>query len=162
MSYKVDLENITVYKNDATNFGSELLRLVMKADLNNLRLLRHSFPNAVKTVEEWRRTGEIPNLAYDGMENFYRTDTPEDRALLARFTEEFKGLVDKPFILETTAVHAWALMSHLQLALRHPQNVGATSKIAREVAERIIDTLAPRGSALRSVAERGWNPDYDT
>jgi hypothetical protein len=68
LSYKIDLENITVYKDDATNFGSGLLRLVIKADLNNLALLRQSFPNAVKTVEEWRETGEIPDLPYDGQE----------------------------------------------------------------------------------------------
>lgn len=66
MSYKIDLENITVHGNDHTNFGTELLRLVMKADLNNLARLRQAFPNAVKTVEEWRETGEIPDLLYDG------------------------------------------------------------------------------------------------
>lgn len=65
MSYQVDLENITIGKNDATNFGSGLLRLVMKADLHNLHLLKQSFPNAVQTVSQWRVTGEIPNLPYD-------------------------------------------------------------------------------------------------
>jgi hypothetical protein len=68
LSYKVDLENITTGSNDATNFGSGLLRLVMKADLFNMALLRRSFPNAVKTVEEWRETEEIPDLPYDGQE----------------------------------------------------------------------------------------------
>jgi hypothetical protein len=161
LSYKVDLENITVGKNDATNFGSGLLRLVMKADLSNMRLLRQAFPNAVKTVEEWRRTGEIPDLAYDGMES-PRVKTPEEKELFRKFSEEFLQLAGKPFILETTAVHAWAIMSHLQLALRHPQNRGGTSRVAREVAEHIIDTLAPRGSALRAVAERGWDENYDS
>jgi len=68
LSYKIDLENITEHGNDHTNFGTEMLRLVMKADLLNMALLRHSFPNAVKTVEEWRETGEIPDLPYDGQE----------------------------------------------------------------------------------------------
>ena len=160
MSYKVDLENITVYKNDATNFGTQLLRLVMKADMANLPRLRAAFPNAVRTVLEWRETGEIPDLPYDGMEP-PKEVTPEETELLRRFTEEFKLLQGVPFLLETTALHAWALMSHLQLALRHPKNIGPTSQIARQVADRIIETLAPPGSALRTVAERGWNPHFD-
>ena len=160
MSYKVDLENITVYKDDATNFGSQLLRLVMKADLDNLARLRQSFPNAVKTVEQWRETGEIPDLPYEGMEP-RKLQTEEEVNLLRKFTQEFRLLDGVPFLLETTALHAWAIMSHLQLALRHPENKGPTSQIARQVAERIIETLAPAGSALRTVADRGWDPHFD-
>ncbi len=67
MSYKIDLENITKFKDDPTNFGALLLRLVMKADWHNRELLKKGFPNAVKTVEMWREspTGEIPYLPYD-------------------------------------------------------------------------------------------------
>lgn len=81
---------------------------------------------------------------------------PEDKELFARFREEFKGLEGKPFLLETTALHAWAIMCHLQLALRHPENKGPMSEIARQVAEAIINTIAPPRSALREVAKRGW------
>ncbi|MDD5701383.1 MAG: hypothetical protein PHU23_04955 [Dehalococcoidales bacterium] len=161
MSYKVDLENITVYKNDATNFGSQLLRLVMKADLANKARLREAFPNAVKTVEVWHQTGEIPDLPYDGMEPRL-PPSAEELELLKNFTQEFEVLEGVPFLLETTALHAWSIMSHLQLALRHPLNIGPTSKIARQVADRIIETLAPPGSALRAVADRGWDPHYDS
>jgi hypothetical protein len=65
MSYQTDLENITKYKDDATNFGAQVLRLVMKADLSNLRLLQRAFPNAVQTVKDWRESGVIPDYPYD-------------------------------------------------------------------------------------------------
>lgn len=85
----------------------------------------------------------------------------DEKQLFEQFTEEFKLLEGVPFVLDTTAMHAWAIMSHLQLALRHPKNNGPTAEIARQVANQIIETLAPPGSALREVAERGWNPHFD-
>lgn len=78
------------------------------------------------------------------------------------FSAEFQALEGRPFLLETDAVTAWAIMAQIQLALRHPQNKGGTAKIARKVAKDIIDTLAPPGTALREVADRGWDPKYDT
>lgn len=85
----------------------------------------------------------------------------EEKELLEQFKKEFAQLQGKPFLLETTAVYAWVIMSHLQLALRHPKNVGPTSAVAKQVAEHIIETLAPQGSVLRKVADRGWNPEFD-
>ena len=67
MSYKIDMGNILHGDKEATNFGTLLLKLVMKADLHNLRLLKLAFPNAVKTIEGWRMSenGEIPDYPYD-------------------------------------------------------------------------------------------------
>ena len=81
MSYQTDLENITKGQDDATNFGSMILRFTMKADLDNLKLLRRAFPNAVKTVEEWRQTSEIPDYPYDSP----RQKTPEQKDRDRRF-----------------------------------------------------------------------------
>jgi hypothetical protein len=86
----------------------------------------------------------------------------EEQALFKRFSDEFKALEGKPFILETTAVHAWAIMTHIQLALRHPKNKGPTAAMAKEIAQKMIEVLAPPGTALREVADRGWNPKYDS
>ena len=67
MSYQVDMVNVLRRDKDASNFGFLLLKLVMKADLHNLALLRKAFPNAVRTIEEWRASGpeEIPDYPYD-------------------------------------------------------------------------------------------------
>ena len=64
MSIKTDLENITGGKNDATNFTSQLLRLLMKSDRRHTELLRSVFPNEVKTLEHWRETEDILDLPY--------------------------------------------------------------------------------------------------
>ena len=67
MSYRYDLGNIIGGDNKADNFGTQLLRLIMKADSHNLSLLRKSFPNAVTMIERWRESmsGEILDLPYD-------------------------------------------------------------------------------------------------
>jgi hypothetical protein len=85
----------------------------------------------------------------------------QDRGLFERFGEEFKALKGKPFILETTALHAWLIMAQLQLALRHPQNKGPSSNMVREICNKIIEVVAPPGTALREVADRGWDTKYD-
>lgn len=73
-----------------------------------------------------------------------------------RFTEELEALEGRPLTLRTDAVRAWVLISHLQFALRDPRNTGPTAEIAREIAQNLIDVVAPPGTALREVAEKGW------
>lgn len=57
----------------------------------------------------------------------------EENELFEQFKKEFAQLQGKPFSLA----------------------------VAKQVAEDIIETLAPPGSTLRIVADRGWNPKYD-
>ena len=64
MSYKIDLD-IIHGSNSQTNFGTLLLKLCFKADRSNLEKLRLGFPNAVKTVDHYRQTGEVLDLDYD-------------------------------------------------------------------------------------------------
>lgn len=83
--------------------------------------------------------------------------------LLARFTEEFKALAERKgttVILELTALEAWTLLATIQLALRHPLNVGGTSRIARELAT-LLERAVATTPALAEVARRGWDPHYD-
>jgi hypothetical protein len=67
MSYQIDMINITKGRKEESNFGTLLLRLIMKADQHNLRLLQKGFPNAVETVEHWLASPieEILDLPYD-------------------------------------------------------------------------------------------------
>jgi len=66
MSLKNDLENIVEGKNDGTNFSTQLMRIVFKADSANKSRLRQVYPNLVNTVHRFQSTGTKLNLPYDG------------------------------------------------------------------------------------------------
>jgi len=63
-----------------------------------------------------------------------------------------------PVTLQLTASQAWALLSCLQLAFRHPDNTGPARQIAEQIARGIQEVVAPAGSALAELADRGWQP----
>ena len=65
MSLKIDLDNIVEGKNDATNFSTQLMRIVFKADIINRAKLHSVFPNLVATVQAFMDTGEKLDLPYD-------------------------------------------------------------------------------------------------
>lgn len=65
MPLKIDLENIVEGDNDFTNFSTQLMRIVFKADVANKARLRKSFPNLVRTVQTFMDTGEKLDLPYD-------------------------------------------------------------------------------------------------
>ncbi|BAY34193.1 hypothetical protein NIES2107_60980 [Nostoc carneum NIES-2107] len=81
--------------------------------------------------------------------------------LLAKFGDDFKQLSNEPIIqLSISPLMAWQIISQLQLALRHPENSGASSKSTRH----FVDTLAsqmPMTDSLKELFNMGWNPDYD-
>ena len=66
MPLKIDLENIVEGKNDFTNFSTQLMRIVFKADVVNKAKLHTVFPNLVRTVQTFMDTGEKLDLPYDG------------------------------------------------------------------------------------------------
>lgn len=79
-----------------------------------------------------------------------------------RFAAELQAL-DRSgldIVLTLTPVQAWILLGQLQLALRHPGNVGQSAALAREIADRVQKGVAPSG-ALKEVAEQGWNEEHD-
>lgn len=86
----------------------------------------------------------------------------QERQLYEQFEGEFRVLCEdkQPVILELTKLQAWSLLSQLQLALRHPENKGPTSDIAREIAGAIQEKIAT-SPALAEVARRGWDKRYD-
>ena len=65
MSLQYDLLDLVNGSGKQTNFTTQLLSLIMKADGHNKELLRKGFPNAVITVEEWQKTGIVKDLKYD-------------------------------------------------------------------------------------------------
>lgn len=107
--------------------------------------------------------------------------TDSESILQDQFAKDFSDLVSdreqdhQPFVtgnpcpecsgvemvqITLTKFQAWVLMSQLQLALRHPENVGLTSEIAKTLALR-LQTATATTEALYTVAECGWNPEFD-
>lgn len=65
MSYRIDLDIIVNGKNNATNFSSQLMRIVFKTDVINKAKLHTVYPNLVRTVQQFMDTGEILDLPDD-------------------------------------------------------------------------------------------------
>lgn len=85
-----------------------------------------------------------------------------DDELERQFSAEFAALSSRTqaIYLELSPLDVWIILSQLQLALRHPENVGESAAKARQIARQLQAFVAPDG-ALAIVAERGWNPQYD-
>ena len=63
MSIVFDLHDLVNGSGKQTNFTTQLLKLIFKADYSNKERLRKGFPTAVKTVEHYQKTGEILDFA---------------------------------------------------------------------------------------------------
>lgn len=108
--------------------------------------------------------------------------TFENDPIAEQFAEEFNHLVSdyeqehQPYVISRqcpecsdvstiditlTKFQAWVLMAQLQLALRHSDNVGPTSEIAKSLALMLQTAVTSGSQVLYEVAERGWNPEYD-
>lgn len=85
-----------------------------------------------------------------------------DEELQAAFLREFEQFRHLPvqITLELGPITAWAVMSGLQLAIRHPKNAGPTAAMMRKVAEDLERQIAV-GPAMKEVARRGWDPQHD-
>lgn len=91
-----------------------------------------------------------------------RPGADDEPDLFLRFSEEFKAVQGRGVcvVLELTALEGWALLCMVQLALRHPLNVGRTAAIARPIAE-VLERAVATTPALAEVARRGWHRLYD-
>jgi hypothetical protein len=63
--------------------------------------------------------------------------------------------------MKITAPRAFVLLSQLQLALRHPENNGASAEIARDIAQRLSDRLSAIDPAIAALIAQGWHPEFD-
>ena len=79
-----------------------------------------------------------------------------------RFAKEFESLCANSEVLkfELTRQEMWSVFAQLQLALRHPGNIGRTRIVAERVARRLQAIVASSG-ALAEVATMGWDPQHD-
>ena len=59
MTIKIDMEIMLNGDDHQTNFTTKLLKLIFKADEFNKERLRLGFPEAVRAVEHYQKTGEI-------------------------------------------------------------------------------------------------------
>lgn len=80
--------------------------------------------------------------------------------LAEQFMAEFTALAkdQQPVVLQLSKLQVWVLFSHLQLALRHPENTGPSAKIARQIACGLRNLIATT-PALQQVAAMGWSED---
>ncbi|HEY9699687.1 MAG TPA: hypothetical protein V6D10_20670 [Trichocoleus sp.] len=61
----------------------------------------------------------------------------------------------------TTPARLFILLSHLQLALRHPDNIGESAAIARQIADNLANMICHYVPEARQLIEMGWNPACD-
>ena len=81
--------------------------------------------------------------------------------LLDQLKQEWVRFTDADEI--PIAIHplaAFALISQVQLALRHPQNTGWNASEAENLA-RTLQTIFPPDSAFYKVLEMGWSSQFD-
>jgi hypothetical protein len=89
-------------------------------------------------------------------------------------TEEFDQDVALDLIVEHcrqfggNGIHLWlspqlamVLVGNLQLALRHPGNVGPSSKQAQEIKQAVMDQLAAGDPTIKRLLAHGDDPNYD-
>ena len=65
MGLQFDLHDLVNGSGKQTNFTTQLLKLIFKADNHNKELLRKGFPNAVFTVEQYQQLGIFEHVDYD-------------------------------------------------------------------------------------------------
>lgn len=76
------------------------------------------------------------------------------------FKDDFAGMHEKTHAMECSCLDLWCLLSAVQLACRHPEFTGPTREIAEALARVIFDEMDIT-PAMREVARRGWDPEYD-
>lgn len=81
---------------------------------------------------------------------------------VTEFQEAFREVCSAPTMqLEVTPYEMFAVLAQIQLACRHPKNVGPS----REVAERVVrgweEILAERVPQIARYAAAGWDPALD-
>ena len=89
-----------------------------------------------------------------------KRDEAADVELLAR---EWERLAEEcgPLILELDPMHAWVLLSAIQLALRHPLFDGPSAELAEDTGWTIQRLFADVSPELGELAALGFDPAYD-
>lgn len=63
----------------------------------------------------------------------------------------------------TTPARAFCLIGHLQLALRHPGNTGASTEVARQIIDHLAEAISTvtETPEVKTIVEAGYNPTFD-
>ena len=89
--------------------------------------------------------------------------TDEKLELIERAGEEARALPDFVLPVHFDLTAALAIIGNLQLALRHPANIGPSSQLLRRVIDGMIERIEKSGlPANAEIARLGDNPEYDT
>lgn len=81
---------------------------------------------------------------------------------LEKYAREVNAMQDlSPATVELPPLAAMAIISHIQLAIRHPGTAGSEfAKIAIDVAKQLQNLFNPESETFK-VLELGWNPEAD-
>lgn len=78
-----------------------------------------------------------------------------------QFAEELQKLGNEPTIdIKISPLAAWCLISQIQLAVRHPANIGPTAQHARDIANALQSRI-PMSEAMQQFTNMGWSKEYD-
>lgn len=61
----------------------------------------------------------------------------------------------------STPARLFILIANIQLALRHPDNTGASAEIAKSIAGNMTDAICHHFPEARATIEQGWHTAYD-
>ena len=63
--------------------------------------------------------------------------------------------------VELDVLSVMAMIANVQLACRHPGNIGSTRKVAEAIVRDWQAWLAVVQPETAAIMEMGWNPDFD-
>lgn len=63
--------------------------------------------------------------------------------------------------LHMKPISAFMLLGNIQLAMRHPLNVGASTATMEKLKEGLIDYLSAGNETIEALLRLGDNPDFD-
>jgi hypothetical protein len=76
----------------------------------------------------------------------------------------FDRIGSDPVILEMDVTTAIILVSQVQLATRHPKNIGPARKKAESIMRDMCEMLGNKYAdypELKELLDKGWDPKYD-
>jgi hypothetical protein len=84
---------------------------------------------------------------------------PEFTQAIMQELKRLQGAPPIPLMVDPLA--AFFILSHLQLALRHPQTTGASSQSVRQFVEQLAERVCGESEVLRKMVQSGWDEDFD-
>lgn len=71
------------------------------------------------------------------------------------------GECEEVIEIVTTPARLFILVAQLQLALRHPGNIGNSAAIVYEMALNLTEMICSKIPEARGLIEMGWDPELD-